>query len=625
MSDFAEQPAEEGLANKAALATSFRAAPHRRNIAVPPPSSAVTLKNPIEAPRWLALAYNACIPCRQAVSRCDGHENYTQSCTQCRTKGLDCIWALSRRQGDKRKQLLPVSASQQEEAWRKDGNAVASTSEAHLSSNTTEASATQIHATPTGSRAATADKGKEGKDETPSTRRGILWRFPERESAKKGHIRMQAVPSAGWEHVGKASGSIPPRDVKGKGKARVGSGMSKHEETEFLQFQDSPSSSSDGEDVQDGTGSNFPDDTGHSSTERYEAILSQLSSTQSGTSFLETSSYASLLRSIFAEESSDLSHSLHWWEFSRAAKSIRTRWPVLPITSKKQWKKMSDLDKLLSENTYNWALWPRPPRADPKPTLGITIYPPTLMDDARFLPNLPEAIVSTALEVLSRSSLPDDIINGMTRTHIHAWTQSKRDHGFPATIQAKDQWQRQTVFGSKNSKYAIQPSSPDEFAARYLNRDELMLDIAEEVGTQTASVVQHAVDSVLLKIAMFREPKGLRKTPQQNRAKESKSRVAAQNTPSEVVKQKKKGKGKEKEKDKEKEKEADDPPETASGLPIESSTAACAQDSFAEHSHEERAEASITQQHKKDKHVHPPVDWQKVLLAAITVPGLPRR
>lgn len=621
MSDFAEddqQPAA-GPSRPSTTVTSQPKVPLSRRRLVIPPSTLITkLTEPKEAPLWLRLAYNACIPCRKAISRCDGHEYYTQACSQCRSKGIECTWALSRHEKARLRNRRVDQLEQDSEnaATEHDVDGTPSTSNIHPGTSSEASKSVRERQDSQYTSDGFAQLDEEARDGSRSKlHKNNGMRFPQNEVVKKGYLNRPAVPSAGWELFGKAAKSRTSKDVKGKGKARV---------IEARASETQGSSTDDGEGI-DGDVAQETEEK--ESTAEYDALLAQLGATHRGVEFLETSSYTALLRSIFAEDSSNLARSLYWWEFSEAAKKLRSRWSTLPVSDKKLWKKMSFLDKILSENTHVWALWPRPPRMEDLPAFRDTIYPPASLDDNRFVSTLPEAIVSTSLEVLHKSSLPDDIINSMTPMHIKAWTQSKRDHGFPATIQTKRQWRFETVFGSGRSKYAIPPSSTEDFAATHLDREELVLDIIEERGSRTVAILQHAIDSVLLKMASSRVPTGMRRPPKTRHQgtagaevrseavhpesevdrhdasnNEGKVKGKGQNVGDKASNNKDKGKGKVTEK--------------ASSIPQ-------GEESIDEQSTKDTSDKDG--QKRKSKLHQAPADWQKVILAAIRTPGLPRR
>ncbi|KAK9896801.1 hypothetical protein P389DRAFT_172283 [Cystobasidium minutum MCA 4210] len=598
MSDFAkdDQEGQTGQFHEVEDDTQAAWTSSRRELVLPGPSNTISLSQSKDAPLWMRLAYKACIPCRKAVSRCDGHEYYTQACTQCKVRKTECTWALSRyekaegekaKERDSTREVLATSLQGQV-----DGTPSTSATPPPAQSRKTSAHGDTLQ--DPSDLDGSASSGEEGRDRpwTNSLQRTRRrFRFPQDEVIKKGLLNSQAVPSAGWDTVELT------KDDKGKGKAHAS-----HEIEERM--NGALASSSDKE---------------------YDAILSQLTSTIRGSHLLETASYTALLRSMFAEDASNLASSIWWWETSDSARKIRSRWKSLPILEKEEWKKMHILDKFIAENTYMWALWPRPPRHDPAFVPSNTIYPPAALDDCRFTSTLQEAILSTALHLLPKSALPDDIIQSATEKHIHAWTQLKRDYGIPASIQSRQQWRRRTVFGKARTKHAIPPSSSEVFAARHLDRDELVLDIIEETGSQAAAVVQHSLDSVLLKIAEFRRPKGLRRPLDGSLGRSSrKDSDAALTIPLAE------GVGETSQEHPEFENGKDDKSDEQVGhnkrRRIGGGKAKSTEVSDREASGNTRGEIEglSTSGKKKKKSSQTPANWEKVLLAAISVPSLPR-
>lgn len=606
----------------------------RLPLRLPPSYRTITLTDsPNESPRRLALQYSVCIPCRENISRCDGHEYFTKACLQCRNRGTKCIWALpnstkSQSQGRDKEEISSDHGVQD------DIHALDASTSAASKSDTQDREIGSSKRSSARNSSRVASEQEESKPR--QALRSLKFRFPQSDLEKKGFVNSRPVPSAGWETVGRAATTTTHKvDVKGKGKARADDILPDQADQSTAGTQTQVSSSED-EGAGEGDGQAPLSETGEQeASHHYQAILSQINNTVLGLEYIETSNYTALLRSIFAEESSDLSRSLWWWEFSDTAKAIRAKWDNLPITDKKKWRKLSFLDKLLAENTYSWSLWPRPPRAQiAQAGPGGTIYPPASIDDKRFISSLPEAITSTALSILSRSSLPDEIIKGMTPMHIRAWTQNKRDYGFPATFKTRKQWQS-TVFN--RSKYAIPPSSTEAFTARYLDRDELILDIMEGIGPQTAAVVQHGVDAVLLKLASLRGRKGMRKPPRDSKGdtdkpvkKKNTVKNASEKVGSEAVEgeggvlgnsiSKNKGKGRALEQDERSNTEAPSTRNPSIDPDIEEESAA--NYDIADITREPQAE---DKKKSKRKGHQPPANWEKILLAAIMVPELPRR
>lgn len=595
---------------------------------IPPSERILTLTEETKdsPPRQVSLQYNVCIPCREAISRCDGHEYFTRACIQCRKRGTKCTWVLSRNSQNvtksvagKRDGLTPALSTSAGSEIGED-NASTSTSDDENEECDTGA----------GRTASSATVAQQSETEASNHSKNLRFRFPLSEVEKKGHLKKRPVPSAGWDTVGKPAKKKSNADIKGKGKGKARA---------LSQEEGNEEENEGGDDIIRPQDHSYLDENGE--TQEYQAILSQLNNTTRGLEYIEINNYTALLRSIFSEESNNLANSLYWWEFSESAKKIRMKWLIdLQLINKKEWRKMNYLDMLIAENTYNWVLWPRPPhKRDMMSDNMGTIYPPASLDDSRFISTLPEAIISTSLSLLAKSTLPDEIIQSMTPMHIKFWTQHKRDFGFSATIKSKSQWKYSTLFGnrgSKKSKFSIPPSSEDDFKKKYLDRDELILNIIEESGPPTAAFVLKAVDSVLLKIASLREKKGMRKPPSEKRNKsgksdkskkdKSESRVADDNLtslPSRIDK----GKGRVNDQDAQdsaSEQEQMDRRDSAANSEVEPGTAG--NSNFeADSDQEENDNGENKMKKRKIKTRQAPVDWQKILLAAIMVPGLPRR
>lgn len=668
------------------------------------------------APRTLALRYGICIPCREQISRCDGHDNYTKACTQCRKRGDRCIWKLARSVYRKEKQQQQQHDEEEEDGASKESRRSQKRRRREESSSAGEASTTsgaendgdddgsssavsgeeedkeeqeqQRHAGSQSSETTLRPNGRQEKETDIASRNANLAdkihlrpRFPLDDALHKGHIKKEPIPSAGWP--ARPADSFPSDDMttrkhdkKGKGKARevddrdddVSTGQYDVEsqrtelgsETKGNDEQDADTQRTfvqNGGDIKAKSTSVQMDDT--STTREYEAIISQLQGTATGTDYLETTSYTALLRSLFAEESSNLAKSLYWWEFSKEANggNVKKRWEtdVIGLREKKKFKKMSYLERLIVENMYSWTLWPR--KLDSSSSVfsssaasGVHAHAKVdaTLDDDRFKSNLPDEILSTTLSILSRSTLPDEILNSMTPTHIKYWIQHKRDYGFPATLQRARDW-RHTPF--YRSKYAIPPSSAQEYTDRYMNRDELILDIMDNWGAKTVAVVEHAISSVMLRIAAFRVKKGARRPL----APVEKITVAALGKDvgdGHVKKKRKTGKekalsfgditrlidnGDEEEEDEDVDVDAEHPRRTSIAEPDMSVDADVPSEKGIgeppESDNQQQAEGG--KKAKKDKEVknkkkerrgaQGPGDWQAVLLAAVSVPGLPRR
>lgn len=610
--------------NASSTSSSKKVSNTRLPIHIPPPSRLLTLTEDIEeAPLQISLQYKVCIPCREAISRCDGHEHFTRACIQCRRRGTKCIWALSRRRREARKDGID------------DGDGVPAESNVVEDNTGTSASEDEIQELPAGQRRRTANTAV-------STQPA----FSSSETEKKERLKKRGVPSAGWETIGKVTKKKGVTDVKGKGKARAASQNNEEDEEDIN--RNSVLELNDDQDEED----EYLAKEGE--TQEYQAIISQLRNTSSGLKYIEYSNYTALLKSIFAEESSNLSNSIYWWEFSESAKNIRKNWSskMQFMNDKKQWRKLNYLDMLLLENVHNWSLWPRPPHLHHSKlqapvissdnTVMQSTYPPAALDDNRFISSLPEAIISTSLSLLSKSTLPDEIIKSMTPMHIKFWTQNKRDFGisYHRKLSKTSLFRSKARSGNNKGTFDVSSShySEDDFVKRYLNRDELILDMVDDLGPPTAGTVMKAIDSVLLKIASLREKKGMRKPPSEKRNKSDKpgkdktrkdKSVGADDSTTEVPSgssKSSKGKGRAIDQDAhgsstEQMYRAD----STAASEVEAGTGG--NSNVEEESGDDQDEESQENRKKRRnmKNRQELVNWEKIILAAIMVPGLPRR
>ena len=418
------------------------------------------------APRSLNLRHAICLPCRSAASRCDGHAGYTQACIQCRKRRVDCAWRVV---GDTEQRKRQRRTNKEEtDSDNEGGSERAETSTQHRQ---------KVH-----------------KRSRSRSRSKAVWES-ENETGKL------PVPSAGWpmksrrriSNLNNNNRIDIKEEEEGKLKSPVGPNTRSENEAT------SSDSSAEGSENNEDTDSKDVLEDLEYDTSVLDTLISRLSSSARGNRFLTISSYNSLLSSMFAEASSDLSHSLFWWDTSASAKTIRARCPSLLSIEPEEWRNMSYLDRLLAENAYSWTLWPR--QIIPKhPTLNLNnSHPP---------PKLPEEIAALVLHFLSRSNIPEQVATSLSPIHLRVLIEGKHnfDTSFPHHQSTANRKSHTT-----NSTYAIPYMTETEYRATYLNREAMILEHADQVEGAIILQVKHAIDSVLLKIAEMRLPYGMRR------------------------------------------------------------------------------------------------------------------
>ena len=412
------------------------------------------------APRSLTLKHAICLPCRTVGSRCEGHARYTEACLQCRQRGIECKWRLAGDTDDrKRRRRRHKVTTSDSDGDRRDID---------ISEESTKRKQSR-------SLSLAALENYNGLGKLP-------------------------VPSAGWPskrkkiNAGATSSTHETNNkTKGKEKAALSSSDESERKGEISAISLYGSDTYTGEHKETAA----RDLASESEREDIQTYLARLSSTATGNRFLGPSSYASLLSSMFAESSSDLSRSLYWWETSVFAARKRSRWPPLPTIEPQQWRAMSYGHRLLSENVYTWTLWPR----QSKPTdlaSKINTIP---------VPDLPEEIAALVLHYLTRSSIAQSVVESLTPTQMQVLLQGKMNDTVPFAL--RQATHRQSPFAK--STYAIPLMSETEYRAKYLEPQEMTLDHAEEVQGTIVLHTTHAINSVLLKLAEMRRPYGMRR------------------------------------------------------------------------------------------------------------------
>jgi len=496
----------------------------------------VILRDIASAPPFLDLKYGHCAGCRRAGSRCDGHDNYTQACIQCRRRQDDCEWQIVRNTvKDKGKGKKRAKSRKREES------AVSARSENDDNDD---------------------DEQDEDEDAPPRkrgksrSRSAVPWIQLEDQHGKL------PVPSAGWPSAATFSHTF--------GRPAVKEEQVKMEPVSNDEGDGSSSDSSD--DEEDGDEERQATDALQEDEEDVkkrhtsfkvkdcdpEQMLAELQSSTKGNHFLTTQSYTSLLTSMHLEKASDLSTSLYWWDFSPSARAVRAKYPSLLEIKHEDWRNMSYLHRLLAENVYNWSLWPRPPQPS--------------SSDRPSTSTLPSEITAIILSQISSSNIHKQVLSSLNDTQLKLLRTNHRNDRIPFNLRESYK-KKKSVF--EKSTYAIPTISNEELLEEYFNREDLILDHVEAIQEPIGVLVQNAIERVLLKVAEMRLPKGARRP------------LSAEKN---VKKIDIKGKGR-----------------AAEGQ-----------------EEQEGEEAESSKPTRRNKKAQAPGDWKSMLLATISVPGLPR-
>lgn len=585
----------------------------------------VVLTDTASAPRLLRLRYGVCLACRAAVSRCDGHDNYTKTCIQCDKKNIPCTWAcvsgLTESEG-------PVSQSNYVDQIQRELSKSRTASVLSVDDSAEEDSAEgnqndfgnrrALQGPPLATSSATL-LTSDPDVSRQATRLRQNFRFPLNDAEDKGLSKKPDVPPAGWpdaplnEEIKSSSVSLAASNFKGRGRNK-GKGKAVRTPT----AQTAPLADSDVDEAI--PGQENPDDF-HERQNTFELdqglsgqLLRQLGLSANGLEFRDLSSYRSLMSSQFAEESSDLAKSLYWWEFSRDAKDkVKYRFPSSSQLGSEQWAQMGYFEKLLAENALAWDLWPRKLYTDqPSLTSGEATKAGSTSDSLhqhhhselfRSPVNAPfmlEQLINLVQTILNRSSLPDHIQQNTHPMHIQALAHAERNFGYPASLRSTRDW-RYTAF--HKSRFAIPATNVEAFGQRYLDRDELVLDIVDRIASRASHAIKHTLDSVLLKVAQLRQPKGARRPPS--------TKAYAVDLEAEVQEGASSSRKKRK---------TDDVAEQTGRKHSRTSTIVDQASDYEDNSKRTK------RRRKRDKAKHEaPVNWKGVLHAAIHIPGMPRR
>ena len=329
--------------------------------------------------------------------------------------------------------------------------------------------------------------------------------------------------------------------------------------------------------------------------EQVSRLISHFESTSKGVDFLTTSSYKSLLSSMFAQDSADLAKSLHWWNTAKAGiQSGRTD----PVTSSdEEWYKLMHLERLLAENAYTWDLWPRLP-AYPDTEVGTSSSLHSIATRGSAIdmePNMSEEIAGIALRQLADSTLFQDLDESISPLHMEALLSNHTKHGFPFRKSRKRTVQHPP------STYAIPEISESEYRRQYFNREDMLLDHVEDIRVPLTKNTLATLHSVLMTIAEFRKVQSVRR--HRVLPKIPVDELAEATEEQEEMSEVKKGKRKAVDQDENLDMPMQEEPEIVA----------------------EEEEEVRKQKKPRKKERQPPGDWKAVVLAGASTPGIPRR
>ena len=490
------------------------------------------------------------------------------------------------------------------------------------------------------------------------------------------------IPSAGWpakQNLDDGRPSKKHRRVKTEEEKIIGKGKerAKKEENQVQSTgEESESSSSENseEEAENRTAAaagpsasvslpkGFTDPGTHidgtllSEREQLGRLLAHFESSEKGQKFLTTQSYRSLLSSMFAQYSADLAKSLHWW--TKAQADIKARHFDPSTCSDADWHRLSYLEELLAENAYTWDLWPRLPAYTENDSLhSIATRGPAVDME----PNMAEEIAGIALRQLADSSLFKDLDFSLSPLHLEALISSHTKRGLPFSTR------RHRTIQPGASTYATPEISEAGYRAKYLNREDVLLDHVEAIRVPLITQTMEILDRVLMTVAENRKvqafrrhrPHSVQRTVQPDKEQEPKqmsevkkgkqravaqhediSAAAVEEERSKVAQDKQRTVGEEDQVSAPFEEELPDEVRegehraVAQGVdipePAEEEWSEVrkgkrrAVDQDVEPWDEEPAEPSKRKKPKKKERM-PPGDSKAVLLAAASVPGMPRR
>lgn len=508
----------------------------------------VTLSTIEEAPIALRLLHAICLPCRNVGSKCEQHDNYTTACIQCRKRQTDCKWAVKNRGIDlttgRERYCTDIDNAQRFKRRR-----IAS------------------------------DNGSDGNEETDrnvtssqrysrQTTRSVTPSKRARSKSREAIALSTKVPSAGWAPLRLQSRTIAGvKDLKGKGKVKQETVFPSSIQTEVPKNETDTKLSEDEEDDQaDVDQDETPKDNNSADT------IKRMLRSGRGQHFLETSDYASLLASIFAEDSTDLARNLYWWEFSPQAQYLRQRRPDISRMQKTDLPKLTYLDVLLAENACLWTLFPR---------LTQLVSPQLALFDSKIMhkqPSLPEEISALITLQLQQSGVLRRSVAEMHPIQLGALRDSY--------LYYADEIQKDKAKLRHPSTAAARAQNPyltrTEYREKYLDADDLLLDYTERLETPITMHTLQILQSTLLYIAQCRKPIGPRSSPPW-----VSGRVTTDTVTSAIPSQ---------------ERHANMPNSAA----------------------EDQAESSKAKHDTGNKHPRP-ADWKVFLLAAMSIPGISRR
>lgn len=309
-------------------------------------------------------------------------------------------------------------------------------------------------------------------------------------------------------------------------------------------------------------------------------MLAHFGTSDKGENFLHLASYKSLMASIFAQDSADLAKCLFWWQ--DAGPAIRQSHLHPTASSDEEWQAASQLAQLLAENAHTWDLWPRLPAYPDASTDAKSLS--TFIDRGQVAdpkPNMSEEIAGIALRQLAGSTLFENVNASIGPLHMEAYIDTHVKHNIPfqRVKSGKRPVQR------PRSTYAPGRLSAEQYRSRYLNKEDMILDHVDTVRIPVIRETLSAVDKVLMMIADNRKPQPTRRSRPSRRVPENDSGQV------EGTSEVKKGKQRAVDKDE--------------VMPL--------------------VEEEPHKPQKRKKEPQPPGDWRTVVLAAASVPGLPRR
>lgn len=412
-------------------------------------------------------------------------------------------------------------------------------------------------------------------------------------ASHRGERGKPPVPSAGWPSKRDLGQSYvrKPRNIKQEDDDSQATLGKKDEDTTALNHRNEDSSSNNGEEVReeeeeataiqhklgafplkvsDGAGKPVPEG------ELFGQLINHFESVDKGRDFLYLGDHTSLLASLTAQATADLAKSLHWW---KEAGPLMKAAHLHPATSTDEdWHGLPYLAQLLAENVHTWDLWPRLPAYTAESRLSGEIAARGPAVDTE--PNMPEEIAGIALRQLADSSLFENLDESLTPLHVEALLANHAKQGVPYRRSRKN---RKMIVQDDPSIYAAPQISEQEFRNAYLKKEDLILDHIDHVRVPLIQGTLGTLDEVLLFLAESRKVQPARR-----------ARPAAPppEEPAEEMSEVKKGKQRAADQD------------AAVDLPAE------------------MQEPKKVKYKKKER--QPPSDWKAIVLAAASVPGMPR-